>query len=41
LAVNAPGHIKSYKTTKLMTPEEFLEAQKKAQGLGYQAPTKA
>ena len=41
LAVNAPGHIKSYKTTKLMTPEEFLEAQKKAQGLGYQAPSKA
>jgi uncharacterized protein with GYD domain len=40
LAVNAPGHLKSYKTTRLMSPEEFLDAQKKAHDLGYQAPTK-
>ena len=40
LAVNAPGHVKSYKTTRLMSPEEFLDAQKKAHDLSYQAPTK-
>lgn len=40
LAVNAPGHLKSYKTTRLMSPQEFLEAQKKAHGANYQAPTK-
>jgi len=41
LAVNAPGHLKSYETTRLMSPQEFLEAQQKAHGAGYQAPTKA
>jgi len=41
LAVNAPGHLKSYKTTRLMSPQEFLEAQKKAHGTSYQAPSKA
>ena len=41
LAVNAPGHLKSYKTTRLLSPQEFLEAQQKAHGLSYQAPTKA
>ena len=40
LAVNAPGHIKSYQTTRLLSPEEFLEAQKKAQGVEYKAPDK-
>jgi uncharacterized protein with GYD domain len=40
LAVNAPGHLKSYQTTRLLSANEFLEAQKKAQGAGYQAPTK-
>lgn len=38
LAVNAPGHIKSYKTTRLMSPQEFLTAQQKAHGTAYQAP---
>lgn len=38
LAVNAPGHIKSYKTTRLMSSQEFLAAQQKAHGVAYQAP---
>ena len=41
LAVNAPGHLKSYKTTRLMSAKEFLEAQKKAHSVDYKAPTKA
>ena len=41
LAVNAPGHLKSYKTTRLMSAKEFLEAQKKAHSVNYKAPTKA
>ena len=41
LAVNAAGHIKSYKTTRLMSSAEFLAAQKKAHGLAYKAPKKA
>ena len=38
LAVNSAGHIKSYKTTRLMSAEEFLSAQQKAHGVAYQAP---
>ena len=38
LAVNAAGHIKSYKTTRLMSSDEFLAAQEKAHGLSYKAP---
>jgi uncharacterized protein with GYD domain len=41
LAVNAAGHISTYKTTRLMSPKEFLEAQQKAHGVSYQAPKKA
>jgi uncharacterized protein with GYD domain len=41
LAVNAPGHLKSYQTTRLMSAKEFLEAQKKAHSVSYKAPTKA
>jgi uncharacterized protein with GYD domain len=41
LAVNAAGHLKSYRTTRLLSPQEFLAAQKKAHGLDYQAPSKA
>ena len=40
LAVNAPGHLKSYKTTRLLSSQEFLAAQQKAHGASYQAPTK-
>jgi uncharacterized protein with GYD domain len=39
LAVLAPGHLKSYKTTKLLSPEEFRAASEKASGLNYQAPS--
>ena len=39
LAVVSAGHLKTFKTTKLLSPEEFLEAQRKASGLNYQAPT--
>lgn len=41
LAVSAAGHISSYKTTRLMSPNEFLEAQQKAHGVSYKAPKKA
>jgi uncharacterized protein with GYD domain len=41
LAVNAPGHLKSYRTTRLLSPQEFLAAQQKAHGAGFQAPAKA
>lgn len=41
LAVNAPGHIKSYKTTRLMSADDFLKAQKMAHGVAYSAPKKA
>ena len=39
LAVNAPGHLSSYRTTRLLSPKEFLAAQEKAHGLSYKAPT--
>lgn len=41
LAVNAAGHLKSYKTTRLMSGEDFVAAQQKAHGLSFQAPTTA
>lgn len=41
LAINAPGHLKSYKTTRLLSSQEFLAAQQKAHGASYQAPAKA
>jgi uncharacterized protein with GYD domain len=41
LAINAAGHISGYKTTRLLSPKEFLEAQQKAHGASYQAPKKA
>lgn len=40
LAVTAPGHLKSFKTTTLLTPDEFMDASRKAGGAGYQAPTR-
>ena len=40
LAAIAPGHLKAYKTTKLLSPEEFLEASRKASGAGYQGPSR-
>lgn len=40
LAAIAPGHLKAYKTTKLLSPDEFMEAQRKAHGISFQAPTR-
>jgi len=40
LAVSAPGHLASYKTTRLMSEKEFLDAQKKAHAVSYKAPKK-
>lgn len=41
LAINAPGHLKSFKTTRLLSAQEFLTAQKKAHDVAYQAPKSA
>lgn len=41
LAVNAAGHLKTSKTTRLMSGEEFLAAQQKANATTYQAPVQA
>lgn len=40
LAAQAPGHLKTYQTTKLISADEFMEAQRKAQGAGYQGPSR-
>ena len=40
LAISAAGHLKSFKTTKLLSPEEFLAASQKASGVSYQAPAR-
>ncbi len=39
LAVNAVGHLHDYKTTKLLSPKEFLAAQEMAHGVSFKAPT--
>jgi uncharacterized protein with GYD domain len=39
LAAIAPGHVKSTKTTRLLTVEETMEAMRKAGGMSYQGPT--
>ena len=41
LATITAGHIKATKTTKLFTPEEMMEAMRKAGGASYQAPSEA
>ncbi len=38
LAAVAPGHLRAFKTTKLIPPGEAVEAMRKAKGIGYQAP---
>lgn len=40
LAISAAGHVKSYRTTKLLSSEEFQAASQKASGAGYQAPAR-
>lgn len=39
LAAISPGHLKAYRTTKLLSPEEFLEASRKASGVTFQGPS--
>lgn len=41
LMVNGAGHISAYRTTRLMSPEDFMAAQQKAHGVSYSAPAKA
>ncbi len=38
LAATAPGHLRATKTTRLMPPEEAIQAMQKARGIGYTAP---
>lgn len=38
LAASAAGHLKSIKTTKLMTEADFIASQKKAQSVTYKPP---
>jgi uncharacterized protein with GYD domain len=40
LAAISPGHLKAYKTTKLFTVEETMEAMRKAGSLAFQGPSK-
>ena len=40
LAAMSPGHLKAYKTTKLFTVEETMEAMRKAGSLGFQGPSR-
>ena len=40
LAAVSPGHLKAYKTTKLFTVEETMEAMRKAEGLAFQGPSR-
>jgi len=40
LAINALGHVRSYRTTRLLSGQEFLAAQQKTHGLDYRAPAK-
>jgi len=40
LASVGPGHIKAYKTTKLFTVEETMEAMRKAGSLTFAGPSK-
>ena len=39
LAASSPGHLKTFKTTKLLTSDEFMEAQRKAHNVEYRGPS--
>jgi uncharacterized protein with GYD domain len=39
LAAVSPGHLKAYKTTKLFTVEETMEAMRKAGSLAFPGPS--
>ena len=40
MAAISPGHLKAYKTTKLFTAEETMEAMRKAGSLAFQGPSR-
>jgi uncharacterized protein with GYD domain len=40
MAAISPGHLKAYKTTKLFTVEETMEAMRKAGSLAFQGPSR-
>ncbi len=40
LAAMSPGHLKTYRTTKLFTAEETMEAMRKASSLSFQGPSR-
>ena len=40
LAALAPGHLRAFRTTKLISQGESLEASRRASGAGYGAPTR-
>src|SRR6266849_2425291 len=40
MAAVSPGHLKAYKTTKLFTIEETMEAMRKAGSLSFQGPSR-
>jgi uncharacterized protein with GYD domain len=40
MAAVIPGHLKAYKTTKLFTIEETMEAMRKAGSLAFQGPSR-
>ena len=40
LAAVSPGHLRAYKTTKLFTVEETMEAMRKAGSLAFQGPSR-
>lgn len=40
LAAISPGHLKAFKTTKLFTVEETMEAMRKAASLTFQGPSR-
>ena len=40
LAAVSPGHLKAYKTTKLLTVEETMQAMRKAGSLSFQGPSR-
>lgn len=38
LVLTSAGHLSAYRTTRLMSAEEFVSAQQKAQGVGFEPP---
>ena len=40
LAATSPGHLRATRTTRLIPPEEAIQAMEKARGIGYTAPAR-